>query len=142
MLLQVLQEQCLQCMAAHHIQATLILKGVVQVCCSSSMTLELPLKTLQLGMGLFLACKATPLPGLLPTTWPYTSFLTMAHHSTMAPILAWLHCSQAPRHTKKALYIQAILMVETLAQAPLDSNMAWEVPTSGRLQLLMGTTSS
>ena len=132
MLLQVLQEQCLQCMAAHHIQATLILKGVVQVCCSSSMTLELPLKTLQLGMGLFLACKATPLPG----------FLTMAHHSTMAPILAWLHCSQAPRHTKKALYIQAILMVETLAQAPLDSNMAWEVPTSGRLQLLMGTTSS
>ena len=131
MLLQVLQEQCLQCMAAHHIQATLILKGVVQVCCSS-MTLELPLKTLQLVMGLFLACKATPLPGLLPTT----SFLTMAHHSTMAPILAWLHCSQAPRHTKKALYIQAILMVETLAQA-VDSNMAWEVPTSGRLQLIL-----
>ena len=126
MLLQVLQEQCLQCMAAHHIQATLILKGVVQVCCSSSMTLELPLKTLQLVMGLFLACKATPLPGLLSTTWP--CFLTMAHHSTMAPILAWPHCSQASRHTKKALYIQAILMVETLAQA-VDSNMAWEVPT-------------
>ena len=134
MLLQVLQEQCLQCMAAHHIQATLILKGVVQACCSGSMTWELPFKTLQLVVGLLLACKATPLPSLLPATWPWhTSFLARAHH---APILAWLHCSQAPRHTKKALYIQAVLMVKTLAQA-VDSNIAWEVPTSGRLQLIL-----